>query len=326
MNYKDAFEILEIDLSTTNYKDITIHYLKKKYRQLALQNHPDKNGNTEKSNEKFKQINEAYHFLKREIGNDDVLYDNMDMDDDADINDTNTTQCTQQNMQYMELLKLFIKSMFDGKLYEIFQKIIKEIIIGTTSVSLKLLFEDLNKEKAIQLYTFLSKYKFVFHIDEVTMNWVREIVLQKYENDVIYILNPSIHDLLNNNVYKLYIEDRLYLVPLWHNEMYFDGSGNEIVVICDPELPDNLNIDDEYNLYINNEIVVQCNELPDLIINNKCIQVNIMDHVFEIPVRELYMRENQYYRIKQQGLTKINENDIYDVSDKGDIIVKIVLV
>lgn len=317
MNYKDAFEILEIDLSKTNYKDITIQYLKKKYRQLALQNHPDKNGNTERSNEKFKLINEAYHYLKREIGD-----ENDNLDDDNIFETGEKTQ----NTQYMELLKMFIKSILDGKLYEIFQKIIKEIIIGTTNVSLKILFEDLNKEMAMQLYTFLSKYKFVFHIDDLTMNWVREIVLQKYENDVVYILNPSIHDLLNNNVYKLYINNRLYLVPLWHNEMYFDASGSEIVVICEPELPENINIDDEYNIYVNNEIQVNYSELENLITQNKCIEINIVDHIFEIPVRELYMRENQYYRIKGQGLTKINENNIYDVSDKGDIIVKIVLV
>ena len=34
---------------------------------MALQNHPDKNGNTPESNEKFRQINEAYNYLKREI-------------------------------------------------------------------------------------------------------------------------------------------------------------------------------------------------------------------------------------------------------------------
>ena len=67
MNYKDAFEILEIDLTEIGYNDISLEYLKKQYRRLALKNHPDKNGNTFESNEKFKKINEAYHYLKREI-------------------------------------------------------------------------------------------------------------------------------------------------------------------------------------------------------------------------------------------------------------------
>ena len=73
MDYKKAFEILEIDTINTNYSDITIDLIKKKYHKLALQNHPDKNGNTPESNEKFKQINEAYNYLKREMKNIDPV-------------------------------------------------------------------------------------------------------------------------------------------------------------------------------------------------------------------------------------------------------------
>ena len=71
MNYKTAFEILEIDFSLrdTKYEDLTLEYLKKRYRKMALKYHPDKNGNTEESNEHFKKINEAYNYLRREIKN-----------------------------------------------------------------------------------------------------------------------------------------------------------------------------------------------------------------------------------------------------------------
>ena len=67
MNYKIALEILEIDMNEKNYNDINLAYLKKHYHKLALQNHPDKNGNTEESKKKFQNINEAYNFVKREI-------------------------------------------------------------------------------------------------------------------------------------------------------------------------------------------------------------------------------------------------------------------
>ena len=67
MNYKTALEILEIDMSEKKYSDINLEYLKKQYHKLALQNHPDKNGNTSDSKAKFQVINEAYDYLKREI-------------------------------------------------------------------------------------------------------------------------------------------------------------------------------------------------------------------------------------------------------------------
>jgi curved DNA-binding protein CbpA len=42
MNYKTAFEILEIDMSDKKYSDINLEYLKKQYRKLALKHHPDR--------------------------------------------------------------------------------------------------------------------------------------------------------------------------------------------------------------------------------------------------------------------------------------------
>ena len=65
MDLVDALEILQIDKHEIN--SLTLEYLKKRYHKLALQNHPDKNGNTIASKETFQKINEAYEVLKREI-------------------------------------------------------------------------------------------------------------------------------------------------------------------------------------------------------------------------------------------------------------------
>jgi hypothetical protein len=98
MDYKLAFKILEIDLSKTDYNDITINFLKKKYHKLALQNHPDKNGNTPESNEKFKQINEAYDYLKREI-------QNINPEVNDELNDSTKENNDSQSVYY-DILKL----------------------------------------------------------------------------------------------------------------------------------------------------------------------------------------------------------------------------
>jgi hypothetical protein len=314
MDYKLAFKILEIDLSKTDYNDITINFLKKKYHKLALQNHPDKNGNTPESNEKFKQINEAYDYLKREI-------QNINPEVNDELNDSTKENNDSQSVYY-DILKLFMKEILDGKYNELFLSIVQDIVIGCKKISLKL-FDDLDKENSINIYIFLSKYKNILHLSQDILNEIREIVIQKYDGVEIYKLNPTINDLLNNNLYKLYVKNELYLVPLWYNEVYFDNSGNEIIVLCEPDLPEGIKIDDDNNIYVEKTINLQT-ELQHLILNDLSISVIIGDKSFDILVSELLMKREQYYRIKNQGLTK-SDDDIYDVSEKADIIVKIIM-
>jgi DnaJ-class molecular chaperone len=66
INIVSALEILGIDENIDIYK-INEEYIKKQYHSLALKHHPDKNGNTKESNEKFQKINEAYQYLLREV-------------------------------------------------------------------------------------------------------------------------------------------------------------------------------------------------------------------------------------------------------------------
>lgn len=309
MNYKIALEVLEIDTNEKKYSDISLEYLKKQYHKLALQNHPDKNGNTKESKEKFQSINEAYEYLKREI--------------DYKENDEKTTSAS---TVYVDILQSFLSEIFDGKYNDKFFEIIKNIILKKLPNKL---FKELNKEMAFDIYNFLSKHKKILHISQELLDNIIEIVQKKYEDVMEYYkLNPSIDDLFENNVYKLYVNEQLFLVPLWHNELYFETSESnnckEIIVSCEPELSQNIIIDENNNLIVKIKFIM--NELPNLIINDGNIFFNIGKKEFCIPVNKLYMKKKQYYRIKNEGLSKINENDIYDVSTKSDIIVNIELI
>ena len=150
----------------------------------------------------------------------------------------------------------------------------------------------------------------------------REIVIKKYDNVQIYKLNPSINDIMNSNVYKLYISEELFIVPLWQNESYYDSSGCEIIVICEPELPENITIDDDSNICVEYPISF-CDEIYHLLKENKeTILITVGDKVFPIFLSNLFLKKEQTHRFKNEGLP-ISKKDIYDISKKTDIIVHI---
>jgi curved DNA-binding protein CbpA len=308
MNYKEAFAILNIDLNLVTYNDISLEYLKKQYRKLALKHHPDKNGNTTESNEKFKQINEAYNFLKREIKHINPEDVNIDSDSDFDFDSS----------LYYDILKGFMKTVFEGKYNEILSKVVNDIITKGKQISIKI-FDELDKETTLNIFTFLSTNRFTLHLSEDILDNIREILVKKYDNVQIFKLNPSINDLLSNNLYKLYVNNELFLVPLWYNESYFDSSGSEIIVICDPELPKNIKIDEDNNILT--ELSINHSDL----FNNESITFNIGEKTFDIFLSNLYIKREQIHIIKNAGVSK-QKNNIYDISEKSDIILKITII
>lgn len=314
MNIQIALDLLDININT-NINSLTKEYVKRKYHKMALRFHPDKNGNTIDATHRFQKINEAYTFLINELDLD------IDQNDNDNINNINNN-----NNMYNTILSVFLSSILrvDSKVMsELLIKIIKDIVInGYKVISLKLI-DDLDKERSLELYNFLNKYKHVLYIDTETLELVSSLIKEKYKNDSVYILNPSIDDLLDNNIYKLYVDDQLYLVPLWHNELYFeDLNKNDIIVLCNPELPENVTIDEHNNIHCNLLVPFE-KEMIFLKDNNTPLQLGKKQ--FNIPLNNLFLKEEQYYTLKGQGLTKIIDNDVYNQNNccKSDIIVKI---
>jgi hypothetical protein len=299
MDHKKALEILEIDV--VDYEKINLDYLKKKYHKLALQNHPDKNDNTIESNEKFKQINEAYNFLKREI-------------DHLNFNEKETN-----DYEYTDILHLFLAGLMNGKYTELFTNIIKEIVTTYKTNISTTIFEGLDRETSLNVYSFLSKYHSLFHLSPDVLKQVKEIIMDKFNDITVYTLNPSIKDLFDNNVYKLCVDGEIYLVPLWHHELYFDSKKEkEIIVICDPQLPKGVKIDEDNNLYT--EVSICANNVFK---EDPNIQIMIGNKQFEIPVSSLYIKKEQIYRIRNQGISKVKDD--YGIREKADIVVRIFL-
>jgi glutaredoxin-related protein len=298
MNLKEALNVLEIDAPLNN---INLEYLKKLYHKLALQNHPDKNGNTQESTQKFQRIQEAYEVLKREIS----ILNNEEIPNNQD-----------NLSSYATLLHSFVDGLLKGKYNDIIKNIIKKIVGGyAEDISLKL-FEDMSKEQSLKIYDFIIKYKQLLRISDEIIIKVKEIILKKFKDIQIYLLNPSLNDLFQNNVYKLDIDGKIYFVPLWHSELYFDS---DIIVKCNPELPSNVEIDEDNNLIITERI-----SLTFSLFDEKMRVIKIGNYSFELPMDQLFIRRFQIFTLKKQGISRIIEDDIYKIEDKADIIIKVI--
>lgn len=207
----------------------------------------------------------------------------------------------------------------------------------------------------MKIYNFIFKYKNVLHIDNKLVEKIGEIIKNKLDksneeetNKIneeidqekeeinkkqrIFFLKPTLTDLLENNLYKLFVDNQLYLVPLWHSELYFDTYNsetettykNDIVVLCNPELPENITIDEDNNVHILH--FISFDSIKELLINNiETIDVNLGHRIYKCSLNYLNIKKEQQCTFKKQGISQIIENDMYNISYKSDVIINIVI-
>jgi hypothetical protein len=227
-----------------------------------------------------------------------------------------------------------------------------DIVTGLKKVSIKL-FENMNKSSALEVYEFIVKYKTVLNINDETIQKIKTVLLEKYKNTYMFILNPSLDDLFASNVYKLVVNKHTYFVPLWHSELYYeqssiedeecdinnyknykdskdnvedyknngitDANDIEIIVKCMPDLPDNIMIDEYNNVHIT--INVCFNSIN---IKESHLLFTIGKQSFQIPHNELLIKSVQYYTIRKKGIAMIDEKFTYNTDNISDVIVKII--
>lgn len=311
MNFKKACENLDIeDFRPANY-NIHIDELKRQYRAKALLYHPDKNKSPDAVS-KFQEIRESYDYL--------LTYQDF-MEPDIECNPfENDDETGPERGTYRWILFSFLKNILQTETHQtLFYTIIKRVITTCENSSLETL-EKLDKTMLIKIYEILKRYKESFHFTQNYIEKIEAIITEKTRNDECIILNPTLDDLFENNLYRLKVNNFIYIIPLWHHELVYDNSGSDIYVKCNPMLPENIEIDNKNNLFVDVEFKVADIWGKDI------LEVSVGKQTFTINPSLLKLQSNQSIVFARQGISKINNENVYDISKKRDVTINIKLV
>ena len=306
MNYQKAKQYLEV----TDYTDVELEnmdIIKKQYRRLALKYHPDKNPTSE-AKIRFLEITESYEFFC-----------------DLYFSSEPTNIKNNLTVSYSELLKDFLNSLFcEGNIYgniyvtQILQQIIEKMTKLCEDKSIEIL-KRLNKQMLTKLYEIMFNNKDILLVNDTFLEKIYGILDEKTKNDLCVILNPSLEDLFDHNLYKLHHKNQIFIIPLWHHELVYDVSGTDLYVKCFPVLPDNITIDSDNNIIV--EITVDI----ETVFNDGGINVELVDQWFRIPAKDIRLLREQTIVIKGVGIPIIQTDDLYNINRKSNIIVDIFL-
>ena len=279
MKFKEAIKILKLNNNFTD-KELRNNYLK-----MALETHPDKS--LKDTNEEFLKISEAYQFLsanpkKSNISYNDLLEDFLDNIINKNIN--NESFSNELNNKYIEITK-----------------------------ELLLKFSKTHYSDMTNIFHKIGNQNSKFTIKEI-IDWFYPTTNTPH----IEIIEVSLENLFNEDIFQLTYKDEEYLIPMWHHELIYNDKDNQkFKVLTKLNLPEYIDIDNYNNLIINISMPIL-----DIIHKDK-IKIKKTNKEFYIPVKELKIKTIQRYVFKNKGISEIKKSNIYNNKKKRNIYIYI---
>ena len=300
MNVQIALSKLNLDnkYNIKNITELTSVELKRSYHIMALNYHPDKNKEMN-AKERFQEIGEAYTFLHNIINSN--IYNIYENNTEEEIYDTPYTDLM------INLLKMLLSKSDSGEINKFQKKCIEY-----TNKLLDQLFDKINLNVLEDIYKFIVKNS--MGLSEDMINVIKDLINKKLMKYNMYIISPSLENIMNSEIFKLEIEEDIVYVPLWHQEMVYEN----ILIKIQPILPDNVTIDEYNNMHITYEerFINLLNLIKEDI---KFIEINN----YKVYLEELRLKKIQVVIFKNEGISLINTNDILDNKTKGNVLIHI---
>jgi hypothetical protein len=282
-------------LGIEDIEDITHENIRKCYHKKALNSHPDKcnNGGT---NEKFIELTNAKIML-------------TDFLSATKYKNTRTDNYEEDNI--WKWVGEVLNTKENNKINEAFRKIVGDVTVK--------LFDRVGNDMMIEMYEIFVKYKDFLCIEETTLNELRNKISLTTK---VIILNPSIDDLLNDNVFRYNYKEEIINIPLWHSELYYDIDGGDLIARCIPILGEDIWISSNNDIHKCIDIKISQKDDGEIEWDNS-VEVKIGNKLFNIFYKDLKLIKNQTIRFKKEGVARINTSDMYSVEERSDIVIHV---
>jgi hypothetical protein len=308
---QDAREVMGVS------RDCSLSELNKRYRILALKLHPDKNGNTPEATLAFQELNAAYNLLSLDASS-----------SSAPANETSENDAA--NATYVNIFMRFVQSLFHTNTntnHHALLDLLYRIVHDYASLSVNAALDALDPSALFQLYETLEQYNAAIRMDARIFKEITHIIREKMQKNNIIVLNPSLKDVLQNNISVVQFEEHTFYVPLWHSELHYhvDASKKQLIVKCMPVLPDHMTIDvnNELHIDVRADIKELLNHSSGLLriplYDNVCVELNAAD--LRVMPRQTVVLQNNVH-----GVSLICATDIYEVKNRAPICVHVCLV
>lgn len=157
---------------------------------------------------------------------------------------------------------------------------------------------------------------------EIEMEIPYDVTKEYTRSTETMILKPTLDDLWENNLYK-YTYGKTFLIPLWHHEIIYElNEETDFIVKLQPKMPsNNIWIDENNDLHQTQEYSLY--EIWGFASKEQCMFVFYGNKKFMFYPHELNIRKYQIFTWNNQGISQINEDNTFDVSKKGNVILHI---